>query len=90
MEKVASGGSVMVQEKIQEMVQRIVTQFAPDKIVLFGSYARGLAGPDSDVDLLIIKPVAGSTHRRRTGAVDRPCRGQSVPRGSGADKPGRG
>jgi predicted nucleotidyltransferase len=41
-----------VQERIEEMVQRIVSQFNPDKVILFGSHARGEAGPDSDVDLL--------------------------------------
>jgi len=54
-----------VQEKIQEMVQRIVAQFAPETIILFGSHARDNAGPDSDVDLLVIKPVTGSRRRER-------------------------
>ena len=54
-----------VQVMIQEMVRRIVVQFAPEKIVLFGSHARGNAGPDSDVDLLVIKPVAGSRRQER-------------------------
>ncbi len=55
-----------VQEKIQEMVNRIVERFHPEMIILFGSYARGEAGPDSDVDLLIVMPVRGS---RREKAV---------------------
>jgi len=42
------------------MVRRIVAHFAPEKIILFGSHARGTAGPDSDVDLLIVMSVAGS------------------------------
>jgi predicted nucleotidyltransferase len=46
------------QQKIQEMVRRIVEHFHPEKIVLFGSYARGTAGPDSDVDLLVIMPIS--------------------------------
>jgi len=49
-----------VQKKIEEMVQRIVERFHPEKIILFGSYARGQAGPDSDVDLLVVMPVHGS------------------------------
>lgn len=49
-----------VNEKIAEMAQRIVARFAPEKIILFGSHARGTAGPDSDVDLLVIMPVSGS------------------------------
>ena len=49
-----------VQKKIEEMVRRIVERFHPEQIVLFGSYARGDAGPDSDVDLLVVMPVYGS------------------------------
>lgn len=47
-------------EEIERMVRRIVQGFDPQKIILFGSYARGTAGPDSDVDLLIIMNVTGS------------------------------
>ena len=43
-----------VEAKIQEMVRRIVTGFDPERIILFGSYARGDVGPDSDVDLLVV------------------------------------
>jgi len=46
------------------MTERIVTQFHPDKIILFGSHARGQAGPDSDVDLLVVMPVAGSKRQK--------------------------
>jgi predicted nucleotidyltransferase len=42
------------------MVKRILKKFHPEMIILFGSQARGDAGPDSDVDLLIIMPVEGS------------------------------
>lgn len=54
-------------ERIREMAERIVRQFDPDRIILFGSYARGDAGPDSDVDLLIVMPLSGS---RREKAVE--------------------
>jgi len=49
-----------VKAAIREMVKRIVKQFDPEKIILFGSHARGDAGPDSDVDLLIVMQVEGS------------------------------
>ena len=46
---------------IRGMTRRIVREFHPDRIILFGSHARGNAGPDSDVDLLVVMPVEGST-----------------------------
>ncbi len=52
------------QRQIREMVKRIVGQFSPEKVILFGSYARGTAGPDSDVDLLIVMPVTGSKREK--------------------------
>jgi uncharacterized protein len=50
--------------QIGEMVRRIVKRFDPEKIILFGSHARGVAGPDSDVDLLIVMSVAGSKREK--------------------------
>jgi len=44
-------------------VRRIVEVARPEKIILFGSGARGGMGPDSDVDLLVIK--SGRFHRGR-------------------------
>ncbi len=42
------------------MVERLTERFDPQEIILFGSHTRGTAGPDSDVDLLMIMPVSGS------------------------------
>jgi predicted nucleotidyltransferase len=36
------------------MVERTVARFQPEQVILFGSHARGDAGPESDVDLLIV------------------------------------
>ena len=38
------------------MAERIVAQFAPLRVILFGSYARGDATRDSDIDLLVVLP----------------------------------
>ncbi len=54
------------QEEIKKMVELIVERFHPEKVILFGSHARGEASPDSDVDLLVVMPVRGS---RREKAV---------------------
>ena len=48
---------------LREIVRRVVEAARPDRIILFGSAARGRMGPDSDVDLLVIK--SGVEHRRR-------------------------
>jgi len=45
--------------QIEELSHRIIKEFHPEKIVLFGSYARGVPTMDSDVDLLIILPFTG-------------------------------
>ena len=37
------------------IVQRVVEAAQPDKIILFGSAARGEMGPNSDIDLMVIK-----------------------------------
>ena len=42
-------------EVLQEIIQRVVEVVQPEKIILFGSTARGEMGPNSDVDLLVIK-----------------------------------
>jgi predicted nucleotidyltransferase len=47
------------------MVRRIVKLFHPEKIILFGSHARGSAGPDSDVDLLVVMPFSGSRREKQ-------------------------
>lgn len=54
-----------VNKHIQQMVSRIVTQFNPEKIVLFGSHARGDGTADSDVDLLIVMPVEDSKRAKQ-------------------------
>jgi len=54
-----------VNKHIRQMVDRIVEQFHPMKIILFGSHARGDGTPDSDLDLLIVMPVEGSKRAKR-------------------------
>jgi len=55
-----------IQEKIDEMVRRIVKRVHPEKIILFGSYARGSATMDSDADILVVMPIKGSKRKRAT------------------------
>jgi predicted nucleotidyltransferase len=59
---------------LDEIVRRVVEAAQPERIILFGSAARGEMGPDSDIDLLVIK--AGKfNHLRVTTAIYRHLRG---------------
>ena len=42
------------QEAIEQVVEQIVEKFKPQRIILFGSYARGNPRPESDVDMLVV------------------------------------
>ena len=56
------------QEVLNEIVRRIVEVAQPEKIIMFGSAARGEMGPHSDVDLLVVK--SGVAHRGQlTGEI---------------------
>lgn len=50
---------MVAMKDIQELGLRIAREFEPRRIALFGSYAGGTPGPDSDVDLLVIFPHTG-------------------------------
>ena len=58
---------------LDDIVRRVVDVAQPEKIILFGSAARGDMGPDSDVDLLVIsdtadtRDMAAQIHRRLRG-----------------------
>ncbi len=60
-----SSAEAAVDDKIREMVRRIVERFDPEKVILFGSRARGDAGADSDVDLLVVMEVDGSKREKQ-------------------------
>ncbi|MGQ9696299.1 MAG: nucleotidyltransferase domain-containing protein [Thermodesulfobacteriota bacterium] len=51
-------------EIISRIVEKIKTEYQPERIILFGSYAWGNPTKDSDIDLLIVKKV-NQKHRQR-------------------------
>lgn len=55
--------SVTTAQALEEIVSRIVAVADPEKIILFGSAARGKAGRNSDLDFLVVK--AGDYHKGR-------------------------
>ncbi len=52
------------QDVVADIVRRIVESAQPEKIILFGSRARGDARPDSDFDVLVIKESDEPRYRR--------------------------
>jgi predicted nucleotidyltransferase len=60
----AKNSSAGIPKLITRIVKRIVGLFAPEQVILFGSYAKGTAGADSDVDLLVVMPVKGSKRQK--------------------------
>jgi predicted nucleotidyltransferase len=68
-----------IERTVARMVRRIVERFSPDKVILFGSHATGRAGPDSDIDLLVVMRYRGT--RSRTELMLRAAlRGFRVPK----------
>ncbi len=67
-----------IAELLAEIARRIVAVSDPEQIILFGSYARGEAGPDSDLDLLVIKEGV-EMPRQESIRLRRALRGLLVP-----------
>lgn len=58
------------QQQLDTIVQKIVSSYQPEKIVLFGSAARGRMNAESDIDLFIVKPHQKPRHQRSTEVYD--------------------
>lgn len=58
----------LTEELLREIRKRIVDAFAPERVILFGSYAEGRATADSDLDLLVVteRPVSRKECLART------------------------
>ena len=54
-------------QALNYLVQRIVDEIKPLRVILFGSVARNCMGEDSDIDLLVVMPEG--THRRHTAQL---------------------
>ena len=58
---------MVTKEQIAEIVRILAAECQPEKIILFGSYANGTAGEDSDLDLAIVKETDLPKHKRCIG-----------------------
>ncbi len=63
---------------LRRAVDCIATRFHPEKIILFGSRARGQGGSDSDADLLVVMAVDGSK-RQQAVQIDLALEGIPIP-----------
>jgi predicted nucleotidyltransferase len=65
---VRGGGGALRQEELAEECARIAADLSAAgvlRVIAYGSFARGTAGPSSDLDLLVIVPEDGLDFRRR-------------------------
>jgi len=63
---------------VAEAGRRLAAAAPGSKVILFGSRARGEAGPDSDLDLLVVEPGEVSKRRAETARLRRELRGLEV------------
>jgi predicted nucleotidyltransferase len=66
------------EEKINEVVERIVSNVNPEKIILFGSFAQGNPDDDSDLDILVVKEMDIPRYKRAR-EIRKYLRGVKVP-----------
>jgi predicted nucleotidyltransferase len=72
-ESIATAALPLSEELLDEVKQRVVDAFAPERVILFGSYAERRATTDSDLDLLVVteQPVGREERLARTGCLFR-------------------
>lgn len=63
---------------LAEVVRRLAEAYHPERIYLFGSTARGEAGPDSDYDIMIVVPDQSPPEYRNCDLAYRVLRGLRV------------
>ena len=65
---------------LQTATQRLVAEFQPEQIWLYGSHAWGNPHDDSDVDLFVVVPHSDETPIRRSQRAHRCLRGLRMPK----------
>ena len=63
---------------LAEVVRRLAEAYHPERIYLFGSAARGEAGPDSDYDIMVVVPDQSPPEHRNCDLAYRVLRGLRV------------
>jgi predicted nucleotidyltransferase len=62
---------MLAMDAIEKLSDRIVQEFHPERIILFGSYASGSPQEHSDVDILVVMPCEGRTSRLTAQIISR-------------------
>ena len=62
---------MVAMKEIRTVARRIAREFRPHRVILFGSYARGDATADSDVDLLVVLPFEGRGFQKSLEILNR-------------------
>ena len=68
------------QDLLDRATQRLVAEFQPEQVWLFGSHAWGTPHEDSDVDLMVILPQSGERATRRMQRAHRCLSGIGFPK----------
>ncbi|TVQ33379.1 MAG: nucleotidyltransferase domain-containing protein [Phycisphaeraceae bacterium] len=68
-----------VEKALPEIIERLRKEFEPVAIYLHGSAARGTAGPESDVDLLVVVEHSSVDFFERSTAARHALRGLGAP-----------
>jgi predicted nucleotidyltransferase len=60
---------------VQRTIQRLAAAFSPERILLFGSYAKNTSDESSDIDLLVVADLYGNPllHQRRARHLSADC-----------------
>src|SRR5271169_5328127 len=60
---------------VERTIQRLTAAFSPERILLFGSYAKNTADESSDIDLLVVADLYGNPlhHQRRARHLSADC-----------------
>ena len=69
MKKKASSPKALFEKELASIVKKLVEQYRPEKIIVFGSLAQGRVDAESDLDLLVIKRTGERRLNRRIEAL---------------------
>lgn len=75
-----NGRTMTRDEAIAAITDRLVAYYRPERIYLFGSEARGEAGPDSDLDFCVVLPDDAPAALLRNPGIYTVLRGMGYPK----------